>query len=209
MVLMRDPARMYHARQRRRSLADPASGLHRTHLLTEAQGAVDTDVVFLNDRLDPVTFAITVKPDSKGGHQGMIFEFGGNADGCGVWVPGGTDDISACAGNSSAADGVTLTASDVISTGSPYPIRIVFSCNPQNGQARLWINGKLEDSDVASSGSFSGGWCGNNDGGLGDVFGGAGPSRVDVGDRIALIGMNIVSPLSVYTRQLPQHFAIA
>lgn len=204
------PARLYHARKRRKSLADPSLGLFRTHVITEADGAIDTDVVFENDRESPVTFAITVQADGLGSEQGLIAEFGGNADGLGLWVAGASPtDINACAGNVAADDGVTLTAEDVITTASDLPIRIVFACSPKDGRARLWINGELKASAVAAAGAFSGGWCGNNDGGLGDAFGGAGPGRVDAGDRVALAGMNIISPLSVYTHQLPQHFSIA
>lgn len=201
LLLQLDPAVLHAMRERRRSFADPAKGLLRTHAFVQAASPFNDGAAFpAKDR--QVTFAVDVRRDDTGA-RGVVAELGDSTTGLAIWVPNGGTDISACAGDVG-ADGVTVTAEDVLAANGQLA-SVVVSVIPGNGKMRIWVNGALMAAGEASGGSLPNGWAADENGGIGEVATTC-TDRVPAGDKISLVNASIVSLLSAFVGQRPRQF---
>lgn len=193
-------AALFHARERRRGLYEPSLDLHRTHRLSNAQGAIDVGDMFPS-RLEPITLAFTVV--RTGASNGVLFEFGSAARGFAAALDVG-DLIVAAGEGIASSDGVTLTLAGALpEEGVKY--RVAIAIVPGLGSARAWVNGALVGSDVSASGSFGGDWAADEAGRIADVSGTI-IDRIPVGQRVALADASIVGDAVLgFDHQHPRH----
>lgn len=177
----RGQAYSFHARERRKSLYDPAYELHVTHNLGFS-GTFDTGALF-PDRNRPITFSTWVKK-TPAAANGIIFEAGGSGAGIAMWVNNTT--LGIAAGDGTGTRGVSATANAVF-LGDDLDYRIVASIFPQTGEVCVWVRGKPVISSVADAGRLNGQWGGTDSGGVAQV-GGSVNTRVPAASRVALAG---------------------
>jgi hypothetical protein len=205
-----DAARRFFRHERRLSLVNDTQKIGRR--LVEQMGAT-LPALDETYRASPITFAWRVQV--KGGApKGVMMEYGAQAIGCAAWI---NDD--GIAGIGVGNQGVSITPGTQTWTagetekgvlyGRPYPYLFVFAINPGDGSARLWLDGRLILARQSSFGLFSRGgaipslWAGT---GPGTFF--AAPGNIT---RTAIIksapaDMTNVGGLSIFHRQIPQHY---
>ena len=218
----------FHARERRKSLYDPAFGLFGTHTFAPDATGILTGTVF-PDCTKPITAAVTVKRTGAS-PQGVILELGSSTTGFAIWFSGADDKLYAAAGDGTVVandviwiDGdVYWTDGDIVWLGDPLytadgltltgpespqgqVIRIVFSVIPGAGKARLWVNGVLVANGTESGGFGANGWSDAEAGAVGQISGSA-TSRVPMADRITLTNAAIISPVTMFHNQRPRQF---
>lgn len=190
----------FHARERRKSLYDPASHLHRTHQFAYNASGILTGGVF-PVRSTAITMAVTVKCTAAS-PTGIILEFGSATTGLAIWFAVADGKIYAAAGDAAAADGITLEA---LAPPLGQIVRIVFSVIPESGKARLWFNGVLVASGTSSNNDMPNGWSDGGNGAIGAVDGTV-TTRVPVADRVTLANAVILSPADAFHNQRPRQF---
>ena len=190
----------FHARERRKSLYDPAFELHRTHQFAYNASGILTGTIF-PVRSRAITVAVTVKR-SAASPTGIILEFGSATTGLAIWFAVADGKIYAAAGDAAAADGITLAG---LAPPQDQIIRIVFSVIPKSGKARLWLNGVLVASGTSSNADMPNGWSDGGNGAIGAVDGTV-TTRVPVADRVTLANAVILSPTDAFHNQRPRQF---
>jgi len=197
----RQQADFFHARERRKSLRHPGFELHRTHDFDVDQTGIAVSDLF-PDRSLPFTVGTKVKITGAA-PAGVIFELGDTTTGLAIWIAAADDKLYAAFGDAVAADGVTLEGPVTVQN---QVLDIVVACIPSSGKARMWVNGDLVASGVATGGEFPNGWAAASNGAVAAVEGTV-TTRVAVGDRIALSNAQVILPVSCYHNQRPRQFS--
>jgi hypothetical protein len=195
----RRQAAAFHARERRKSLYDPAYELSRTHQFAVGD-VIATAASFPADRVDEITFATTIKRTDTGS-SGLVFEIGSGSLGVAVAVSG--DNLIIAAGEAAASDaGVTLTLADAL-PGIGVPHRIVVAVRPGLGLVACWVNGRLLGAKTAVDDVLTA-WTDTDDGSFAAAGEGTVLDRIDVGLQTAPTDFEVVAPLNVYRGQRPR-----
>lgn len=201
----------FHGRERRRSLAGIPE-LFRTHQIfggtvMEVASIIMADT-FPPLREDVITFktAIRITADGVSGqHRGLVFELGGFARGCVLWV--GDSTIGFTAGGAAASGEESVSLFD---NGSDLPVglevELVCAARPGDGRTRLWANGNEIARDTAINDSFNGEWAGNDPGSFATAKSSLVSGNVPTASDKAPDGFDVIEPLSVYRGQVPRHF---
>lgn len=147
-------ARLYNSRQRGKERRDPTIGLFRTHKLPE--GAVDSETLFPDSGLIPVTVAATVICDASGTVSVKIGNSSASLPGVGFRISGGDLTIEAGAGSDDSDNNVLETLADAVPIG--IESRVIVSAIPGAGKARAWVNGRMVIRAETVSGNFGSGW---------------------------------------------------
>lgn len=190
----------FKAQRRRLGRVDPSRGLFRTHGYEPDETGIATGDVFPDKSL-PITISTRIKITGAT-PGGIIFELGSSSVGLAIWLNAATGKLFTAVGDSASDDGVTLEGPVVV---EDQILNIVLSAIPSNGKARLWINGSLEAHGTAVGGELPNGWSDDGEGAVGGVEGTI-TTRVDVADRVALSGAQVVSLVSAYYNQRPRQF---
>ena len=199
----------FHARDRRRSLAGIPK-LHRTHRFAGAAmavAAIDPSVVFADVNLSPVTFRTVVRfPDNTNARSGTLFEFSDAAGG--VYATFTDTTLIVRAGSVTAAEIATGTYDNVAQWPAGLEFELVVAIRPGSGEIRVWGNGQ-EILRAAASGGDMGtvGWHSGDNGSFAAAVNGAFPAGVS--PTTAPVEFAVTEALSVYTRQVPQHFTVS
>jgi len=195
-------AALFHARQRRRSLAG-VPDLPRSHrIVGSGQMAVASidDASFTSAvRAAAVTFKTAIRIDAAS-PSGLVFELGATARGAALWVSGQT--INFRAGAAAAADRGLAT----FDYGAAFPngveLDIVAAARPGNGLVQIWLQGHATVRNQSSSGDFDGDWMGDGDGSFASAVQGTTPA--DVAVTTAPANFTVIEPLSIYTGVHPR-----
>ena len=191
----------FNARERRKSLKDPAAGLFVSHDFGVDNSNIATGNLF-PDRHRPITFSFSVTRTGNSA-AGIIAEFGSSANGFAVWV----DDLHlGFAIGSSGLNGITIVTEDILKTiGERY--NIVVSCIPNKGIACVWEGGKVVGSAFTPSRKMPNGWSDGENGALKQINGTVN-SRVPVASRVSLTDVALASRFAVYNGQYPRQFVL-
>jgi hypothetical protein len=171
----------YYSERRNRSLRTGTSKLFRTHRI--ASGAVATGTVFPY-RTGDVTFEFELSIDGAA-PSGTALVLGTTAQ---VKVDISGADLVVSAG-SAGADGITLTAEDVLFNGKNH--KVVIGIRAGSGAMRVWVDGRLAARGVSAGAGFPSGWA---DTGAGSYAG-------------AMTQAATVGPLKAFIKQVPRHFS--
>lgn len=193
---------LWRSRYRGRVRRDPSAGLFRTHVFPVNE-PINTPTSFPSFvRLQPVTFAVDVfiQLDTA---IGCVFEIGSDASGIGLCLYNQL--IYFGAGTPNGEDtGVTVVSAINFADAVNKKIRIVAACNPNDGNARLWVDGECVGAEQAVDSVFGpDGWSNAGIGQVNGKFGTATNRLPEVGE---LSESEVISPLSVYANQLPRRF---
>lgn len=201
---------LFHARERRRSLAGVLE-LRRTHrIFNEAGGAMAVDTLTTSQlfasRAGPITFQTAIRIlDNGGEHRGLVFEIGGTANGIALWV--GDQTIGFHAGPTGTTNGGTALFDNGAELPPGLELDLVVSTIPGTGKVRLWGNGRELARGQASGLIFNPMvWSGSGNGSFATVLKDNAVTDVPVESAIAPTGFEVIEPLSAYQKQVPRHF---
>lgn len=194
-------AAAFHARERTRSLRDPAAELFVTHRF--ALGSIIDEGTVFPSAAAPFTFAVDVRATGPS-LNGLVFEIGGATNGTAFLLDNVNGRVAFASGGPRGEDfGATAfwTGFD-FAKGTTGPLhRFVGAINPGRGVVNLWHNGVL----VAAAKSVGGAFV------LFDANGGAvGAGEDEITNRpgtdaaVNLADGTLVGPLRVFYRQLPR-----
>lgn len=195
-------ARQFYARERRKSLLDPAFKLFGSHNFGVSPADIDTGAHFL-DRDRAVTFSFSIKRTTAS-PNGVILELGDATTGLAVWIENMT--LGFAVGEGTGDDGLTLSHTATF-LGMDQQHDIVVSCIPGRAAVCIWDQGKIIGSGRTASGSMPNGWSSGAAGSIGRVNGAFTP-RIPTPQAVDLVGVNIVRPVKFYDGQFPQQFAV-
>lgn len=201
---------LFHARERRRSLAGIVE-MFRTHRIYGGTAMAVANIDVANRfpvRTRPTTFvtAIRITAGSVAGqHRGLIFEMGAATRGAALWI--GDQTIGVHFGDAGTVNGVTA----LFDRGAEWPIglemELVAAIRPGTGRARLWANGREIARAQASAGTLNTlQWSSNGGGSFAAAKQVAVVSDVPAASDKAPDGFQVIEPLSVYIGQVPRHF---
>lgn len=194
-------AAAFHARERTRSLRDPAAGLFVTHRF--ALGSLIDESAVFPSATAPFTFAVDVRATSTS-LNGIVFEIGNDTNGTVFLLDSTNGRVGLGSGGPRNEDfGATAywTGLD-FNKGAAGPLhRFVGAVNPGRGVVNLWHNGEL----VAAAKSIGGAFLlFDSDGGAVGASEGSVSNRAGTDALVALAGGTLVGPLRVFYRQLPR-----
>lgn len=204
-----DQARLYHFRERRRSLAGIPEMARTVQLFGDAVieiADIDTGVQF-PARTSPVTFKTAVRILANAGvHRGLVFELGDAAIGTALWL--GDQTIGFHSGEDGTVNGATALFDNLAELPVGALFELVAAVSPGDGRVRVWSNGTELVRSVASSGGFgaAGSWAADANGSFASIVQGAIVPDVPAISQIAPNGFTVIEPLSVYVGQVPRHF---
>lgn len=199
-------ASLFHARERRRSLAGVPE-LFRSHQIFGGTAmpvaSIDTGAIFPS-RSGLVTFKTAIRiTENSGEHRGLVFEFGDSATGVALWI--GDETIGFHAGDDGDADGATA----LYDLGAELPVGAEYSLTAAvrsgDGRVRLWANGTEIARATATNESIAA-WAADSAGSFAAAAQGTVVADVPVASQGAPTGFTVIEPLSVYVNQIPRHF---
>lgn len=202
----RGQASLFHARERRRSLAGVPE-LFRTHRIRGASAmavaSIDTGAIFPS-RAGFVTFKTAIRiTENSGEHRGIVFEFGDSTTAVALWV--GDQTVGFHAGDAGDADGATA----LFNNGAELPVgaeySLVAAVRPGDGRVRLWANGTEVARAQATNEAISA-WAADSAGAFAAAVQGTVVADVPAISQGAPAGFDVIEPLSVYINQIPRHF---
>ncbi len=189
----------FYARGRRRSLAGMPR-MSRSHFYGIPTATIPAAAFPARDVL--VTFWTAIRITGAA-PTGLIFEFGSDATAIAAWL--NDDEISLRAGDAAAGDRALATFTN---PGGSLPVGLeldlVFAVRPGDGRVRIWGNGKEIARDIALGGALPSGWGASSPGAFATSANGTLPG--DVSQTGAPSSFDVISPLSVFSKQVPRHF---
>lgn len=200
MGVRQSQAQLYHARERRSSLAG-FPDLFRTHLYgvpTASIGATAFPV-----RTGPVTFATSIRITTGASAAGLIFEFGNATTAVAAWLAA-SGVLTFRAGDAGAPDRTFAQYDNGGDFDDGQKLDLVFAAIPGDGRSRMWLNGLEVARDTATNGQLDNGWAAASAGAFAAAASGALPA--DVTEAGAPSDFAAIRPLSVYVGQVPRHF---
>ena len=198
-------ANLFHARERRKSLAGLLD-VPRTHRIFggAAMAVADININQFPTRTTLVTFQTAIRITAAAAVAGLAFEIGDSTMGVGLWL--GSQTLGFHAGE----DGTVNGATALFDNGTAWPdgleLDIVAAVRPGDGRVRIWANGQEVARSTASSDTFGAGgaWAASSNGSFAAAVQGTTP--VDVVESGAPTNFDVIEPLSVFVGNIPRHF---
>ena len=197
-------AALFHARERRKSLAG-IPDLFRTHQIvgSGAMAVANIDEAQFASKSTPITFKTAIRITAAASVAGLLFELGDSTAGAGLWL--GSQTLGFHAGAAGTVNGATA----LFDNGAAWPdgleLDIVAAIRPGDGRVIIWGNGEELARSTASGGSFTSNlWASDSNGSFAAAVQGTTPA--DVLQTGAPTNFDVIEPLSVYLGSVPRQF---
>lgn len=195
--------RLFHKRERRKSLFDPTFELFETHRFNETQNPISADRFPTDAFLSPVTFHTEIA-QTGASPTGVVFSFGNATRGLAMWLQG--QDVGIAAGGP-ANNGMAAVIPSVLRGVGQTRVRLTMIAHPGYGAIALYVDDDLSVYSTSSTNSFTDGWALQAAGAVADVSASP-PSRIPAARRVALSGAALVKDVRAFEAQYPRQLSI-